>query len=194
MPSLLDMLFSGGGQYPALLEGGTEAPSNLTNLFNQRGNSLMGLGLGLMSGGWGGGMKGYLTGAENDAQNAYRAAILRNAALDRLFREKQAGVAQSQWERSFQRSGILPAEHEADVLGLAKGSPERQRFLESKIGPEGDWSITNVDEVPYWVNKRTRQVMPVAPTGAPDAFAGGGGAVGYGQAGMGPGGFGTGGA
>lgn len=183
MPGLLDFLYGNGpsaGDYPGV---------------SGMQNSLVGLGMGLLSGGgpigWQNALKGYESGAKVDAANRYHAQTLAE-------RKAERAQQQSNWEKQFSVSSQLPAEREASLL--YPNDPEKRRaYIEAKLGPEGAQQvITNpTDEMPYTYNPRTPGVpaqpiqfgaqAPARPAAPPIVTA-----VPYGQAGQGSGGFGTG--
>jgi hypothetical protein len=139
-------------------------------LASQR-SSLVGLGLGLMGGGWAGGMRGYEQGAQTDAANAYRNQQLLEHAADRAQRQSQFGQEMELRRKQFELTSQLPEARQANLLGYQPGTPEYQKFLESKYGPEGQWQIvdfgTKMDPNKMWVNMKTRERYPVDATGLP---------------------------
>lgn len=179
MAGLLD-LFGGqqGGDYPGVQ--GIQ-------------NSLVGLGLGLMSGPTlAGALRGYESGARADATNRHSAQQAREAALNRQMHRDQMAQA----ERHFQVTSQLPAERAAASMGLKTGTPEYQNFIRSQYKPELKTVTNPEDEMPYYVPQQPGEApQPVfpqtRPTAAPAAPAVNP-AVPYGQAGLGAQGFGSG--
>src|SRR5215831_10547084 len=101
MPGLFDMWGGGGGGFTPLVAPGSEQPRTWNDVIQQRQNSLVGMGLGLMGGGWQGGMKGFETGADIDARRAQAAATLQQHALDRAQRASQFGQELALRQKEF---------------------------------------------------------------------------------------------
>ena len=147
------------------------APVDLTRALQSRSNSLIGLGMGLMSPAWqgesvmGNALKGFQSGAGLDA---------RQQALNQSTAERKQ--QQANWERQFARSGESDWAKIARELQLKPGSPEylagAKQYYQSKT--EGDW-VTQTDEDtgrPYAFNKRTLETKPIniqAPPWPPPA-------------------------
>jgi hypothetical protein len=141
------------------------APVDFNTALQQRSNSLIGLGMGLMSPAWqgesviGNALKGFQSGAGLDA----RQQALREATSER----KQQ---QSNWERQFARSGESDWARIARELQLKPGSPEylqgAKQYYQGKT--EGDWTIQTDEDTgrPYALNKRTLETKPIAVPGA----------------------------
>ncbi len=198
---------------------GQDDPQDFMSALQSRQNSLVGLGLGLMSHpGYASALQGYESGARTDSADNYRRAQALQHQKELAFRQQEAGRAQSNADRQFGLQSQLPEERQAGALGYQRGSPEYQKFLESKIGPEGNWKLGNDDRSgeKFWYNERTLERRPMTSTPgqgsagvqwpSPETAPGPTtpqfmeqprpaplpGAVGYGAAGMGPQGFGTG--
>jgi len=122
-------------------------PTDLGGALTGRSNSLIGLGLGLLSpsnplrgqSAWGQALEGYMGGAALDTRQATSKAALahqktqdaRQAAMDQ-FHRSQAAQTQANFERQFARSD--PANAPTDFtraardLGLTPGTPEHTAF------------------------------------------------------------------
>lgn len=163
-------------------------PTGFGDAVTSRSNSLIGLGLGLLSpsnplrgqSSWGQGLEGFQAGAQLDARTAAQKASLAQHAADRR-------QAQSNADRAFKAGQVTDFQKiQSDIEKY--GEPARQ-FYAPKT--EGDWKVVQVphptypgETVPAWANSRTREIQPftsgqTAPATAtaqqPDAAPPGGG-------------------
>ena len=192
--SLYDLLGGGGGGFRGL-QG--NAPASFGDALAQRSNSLIGLGLGLMSApGMAGALQGFQAGANTDALNAYRQAQTSQHAAELAFRKGQAAIANEQWRQQFERGGETEFEKAQRDIARYRGTPQEEevkRHYAAKMG-EAPQLVKIYDEnlgedVSALFNPRSppgqqftdlngRPInAPSAARGITPAFGGGGGAV-----------------
>ena len=147
---------------------GQDDPQDFMSALQGQRNSLVGLGLGLMSHpGMASALQGYESGARTDSADNYRRAQARQHQQELAFRQQESGRAQSNADRAFNNT---PFTQVARDLGLKPGSEEwltaaRQYHMPKVEGQ--DEIITNPqDEKQYWRNKRTNELRPVEYPGA----------------------------
>lgn len=170
------------------------------DMLAQRSNSLIGLGLGLMSGTaqdpYGNAMRGYAQGASSDQdryQSAQRLAEQR-AARAQSIAEHRADRAQAQknWEQQFQRSGESDFDKmQRDIQKYGADTPEGKQirdYYASKLGggpPHTVNAKVGDEDVTYQWDAASRKYVPfqapdVTSAAAPSPFdTGQGPAVGY---------------
>jgi hypothetical protein len=158
----------------------------------QNSNSLVGLGMGLLSpyrpgeSPYAAALQGYQAGSVADSNRGYRTAQLqhqktqeaRQAAND-AFQRQQAALDRDLKERQFARGDVTDAQRAMkDVLGSDATPEQKAAFMKQYYTPktEGDWQIVQVphptypgETVPAWANKRTRETQPFTGQPAPDA-------------------------
>lgn len=199
--SLMDML-TGKSPMEFTPQNAMGEPTDFGNALQARSNSLIGLGLGLLSprqageSAWNTALRGYMGGAAQDNAQAYRQAQLQHQKSQEARQAAQDKIAQQNWERQFARSDPAAAPTEftkaARDLGLTPGTPEHTQFAKQfyQSRGEGDWQIVQAphpiypgETVPVWANKRTRETVPFTPgSAAPDAATAGAAAQGGAQA------------
>lgn len=144
-------------------------------LYNNR-NSLVGLGLGLMSyPTMELGLKGYEQGAAIDSRSAdRRAALMAQAREHGLARQLQRDQM-AQNERHFQVTSQLPQMRAAEAMGLKPGTPEHTEFLKSQFAPqqiiEGPGGFQYY--APKYPGATPQPVFPGTPQGYGSANTGG---------------------
>ena len=164
--------------------GGDDAmqPSFMDALAQNRA-SLVGLGLGLASGGFQGALQGYGQGAQTDALAAYRraqqqqhkedlAARQKQQALEFGFRKSEAERQAGQWQQTFNRSGESEFDKMQRDLAKYRGTPQEEairQFYANKLEPPKiEWQEdADGNKVPYLVNPRS----PTAPVTLAPGFA-----------------------
>ncbi len=168
-----------------------DEPRSFTDALASQRNSLVGLGLGLMSEpGFGGAMQGYEKGATTDAANARTARASRDAAEQRALMREEHARAQSNADRAFAYQKWVtenPAAiyHPGEKTDFGTTPPSAYQ----SGGPGGTPRIIPLTPPPNAPDETTGgAVSPGPPPAAPPNF----GPVPYGQGGMGGGGLGTG--
>jgi hypothetical protein len=171
MPGLMDMF------QPRDL-GGENKPVSFADALAQRSNSLIGLGLGLMSPSWPGqatgiaaGLEGYQRGAGQDAQAAQAAAALRERRAERA--QAQANLQITDAQRAMR-----------DVLGPNATPEQKSEFMKnyyaSKTDP-GAWILKDIIDpndpegerkITVQEHNRTGQIRPPSLPGQVGAAAG----------------------
>ena len=128
-------------------------PTDLGGALTGRSNSLIGLGLGLLSpsnplrgqSGWSQALEGYQGGAALDTRQATSAAQLRHQKAQEAFQRSQAAQAQSNFERTFARSDPNAAPTEftraARDLGLTAGTPEHAQFAKQYYSTKSEGNL-----------------------------------------------------
>ena len=164
-------------------------PVDFGKALQSRSNSLIGLGLGLMSPAWqgqsviGNALQGYQAGAAQDTAQARFAQQMAHTKTQDARQAAQDAFHRQMAEKQFTRSGEGDFSKVARELGIAPNTPEyaaaAQKYYQGKT--EGDWTIAQAphptypgETVPVWANKRTRETVPftpgsVAPDGATTA-------------------------
>src|SRR5712671_2414712 len=113
---------------------GGDALNSINRGFADNSNSLVGLGLGMMSyPTMSMALQGYEAGARTDSANQYH-----RAALAQQQREHDKNLAlqreqMAQNERHFGVTSQLPSERAAQAMGLQRGSPEYSDFLKTQL-------------------------------------------------------------
>jgi len=132
-------------------------PTDLGGALTGRSNSLIGLGMGLLSpsntlrgqSSWGQGLEGFQAGAQIDARTGAAAAERRQRAAEAAMARSQHAAdraqAQSNFERQFARSD--PANAPTDFtraardLGLTPGTPEHAQFAKQYYSTKSEGNL-----------------------------------------------------
>jgi len=165
-------------------------PTDLGGALTGRSQSLIGLGLGLLSpsnplrgeSSWSNALQGYMGGAALDTRTATSKAALAHQKMQDARQAAQDRQAQSNFERQFARSD--PANAPTDFtraardLGLTPGTPEHTQFAKEFFAPKTEqpsivWQEdANGNKVPYRQDPRSGSVTPIQLPGG-TATAGG---------------------
>ena len=159
VPSLLDMFTPSGG-YQSLVAPATGQPTDFAGMLGQRQNSLIGMGLGLMGGGWAGGMQGFQAGARQDALNAYEGQRLRESALDRALRARHQQFIE-------QEAGITPFQRMQRDIEAARGTSREEdvkAFYAPQLGTQAQ--LTTITDPNDPDSKINVLYHPRAPAGS----------------------------
>jgi hypothetical protein len=186
--SLFDMFTPSGGGYPAMIPS-PDAPASFSDALAQRQNSLIGLGLGLMSGGFAGGMRGYAAGSDLDIERAKEAARLRESAADRALRlraqqytemspferaqrdiTKYAGTPQGEDVKRYWSAQLGEAPQLVKVQNPETG--EDESVLYNPRSPSGSQFTDLAGRPISWLQQQPRQVTAAPPTRVPYVGAG----------------------
>jgi hypothetical protein len=204
MPGAFDNPYWGGGGFAPVDPLG-QSTQGFGGALTSRGNSLIGMGMGLLQpyrpwageSPWTNALQGWQTGSAADIASARTQQQIRQQALERQDRLAQQTFSRGMEERrlklaeeQFKRGGETEAERAARLVLPPDATDEQRReFYKTFLLPktEGDWKIVQSGGLfprPLMFNPRTREFLEMdgsplrkegAPSTTPSPATGGGG-------------------